>query len=243
MSQLSEPPSQAPALRRPGLLRFSAVELLIALGLLFFTSPFVEGLKNGDLVEAVLMTVVLVLSVLAVGGNRLTLILALLLVIPAVVGKWGNHLRPNLVPSEVFLIADLVFLVFVVVNLLRFILRAPRVNAEVLCAGISGYLLLGMLWAITYMLVARLVPNAFAFSVGPASRQSMDGFTAFYFSFATLTTIGYGDISPIANVARMLAVMEAVTGVFYITVLISRLVALYSSNPSPRGSAPTPNPP
>ena len=93
------------------------------------------------------------------------------------------------------------------------------------------------------MLVARLVPNAFAFSVGPASRQSMDGFTAFYFSFATLTTIGYGDISPIANVARMLAVMEAVTGVFYITVLISRLVALYSSNPSPRGAAPTPNPP
>jgi len=237
------PPPEAPALRRPGLLRVSAVELLVALVLLFFTAPFVEGFKNGDIVEGMLMTLVLVLSVLAVGGNRRTLIAATLLVMPAVVGKWGNRLRPDLVPAEVFLIAQLVFLVFVVALLLRFILRAPRVNSEVLCAGISGYLILGLLWIVAYMLVARLVPNAFAFNVGPAAHQSMDGFTAFYFSFATLTTIGYGDISPVANAARMLAVMEAVTGMFYITVLISRLVALYSAHPPPGGPAATNHPP
>jgi voltage-gated potassium channel len=71
----------------------------------------------------------------------------------------------------------------------------------------------------------------------------MDGFTAFYFSFATLTTVGYGDIAPVSSVARMLAVMEAVTGLFYVAVLISRLVALYSTQPQPKAPETHDSPP
>ena len=56
----------------------------------------------------------------------------------------------------------------------------------------------------------------------------MDGFNAFYFSFGTLTTVGFGDITPVSKVARTLAVMEAVTGTFYLAILISRLVGIYS---------------
>jgi hypothetical protein len=227
-------------LRRPGVLRFSAVELLVALALLFFSSPFVESLKNGDMLEGVLMTLVLVSSVLAVGGRRRTLIIAVLLVIPVMVGKWGNRLWPDLIPAELYLIPGLVFLAFIVTHLLRFILRAPRVNAEVLCAGIAGYLLIGLLWMMAYLLVAKTNTDAFAISAGPPGQHSMDGFTAFYFSFATLTTVGYGDITPVSRVARMLSVAEAVTGMFYVAILISRLVALHTSNPSP--SAPPQGP-
>jgi hypothetical protein len=212
------------------------VELLAALVVLFVTSPFLEYLKYGRSVETALMSVVLVLSVLAVGGTPRTLIVAVLLATPAVVARWGHHLWPGLVPAEVFLGAELAFLVFVAVNLLRFIMRAPRVNSEVLCAGISGYLILGLLWVLAYMLAARAVPDSFSLTAGPADHRSMDGFTAFYFSFATLTTVGYGDIAPVSNVARMLAVMEAVTGLFYVAVLISRLVALYSTQPPPKAS-------
>ena len=57
-------------------------------------------------------------------------------------------------------------------------------------------------------------------------------FNSIYFSFATLSTIGYGDISPVAGVARMLAVAEAVVGMFYVTMLIARLVSLYSAGDS-----------
>jgi len=221
-----------PELRRPGVLRLSAVELLGALGLLFFTAPFVEDLNYGHLVESLLMTLVLVSSVMAVGGRRRTLIMAGLLVVPALLGRWANHLRPDVVPVEVILLSQLVFLLFVAVNLLRFILRAPYVSSEVLCAGIAGYMLLGLLWNVAYQLVAMATPNAFIFSPGTAS-HAMDGFTATYFSFATLTTIGYGDIIPASKAARMLAVLEAMTGIFYIAVVISRLVALYSSRPEP----------
>ena len=57
----------------------------------------------------------------------------------------------------------------------------------------------------------------------------MDGFNAFYFSFITLSTVGYGDITPVSRIARWLAAMEAMTGLLYVAVLIARLVALYRS--------------
>jgi hypothetical protein len=108
------------------------------------------------------------------------------------------------------------------------VLRAPSVNVEVLCASISAYLMLGLLWTVAYWLVDELTPGAFAFNASEA-RQSIHGFNAFYFSFITLSTVGYGDITPVSKVARMLAAMEAMTGLLYVAVLIARLVALYSS--------------
>src|SRR6516225_12041049 len=125
------------------------------------------------------------------------------------------------------------FLVFVVVYLVRFILRAPRVDTNVLCAGLSGYLLLGLLWTPVYVMLARLNPAAFNMAAGPGGSTTMDGFNAFYFSFMTLCTVGYGDITPLSKGARMLAVVEAITGLFYVAVLISRLVAVYSAAQPP----------
>jgi hypothetical protein len=115
----------------------------------------------------------------------------------------------------------------VVANLLRFVLRAPSVNTEVLCASISAYLMLGLLWTVAYWLVAQVTPNAFAFNTGP--KETMSGFNAFYFSFITLSTVGYGDITPVSRIARWLAATEAMTGLLYVTVLIARLVSLYST--------------
>jgi voltage-gated potassium channel len=87
---------------------------------------------------------------------------------------------------------------------------------------------LGLFWSFAYILVDRLVPNSFVFTVGPDSSHSMNNFNALYFSFTTLSTVGYGDIIPVSGVARMLAMVEAVFGMFYVTLLIARLVSLYS---------------
>ena len=159
----------------------------------------------------------------------------MVLMVPAVVAGWISHFQPHLLPLAIQSIAHLIFLGFVEYQLLHFIFRAPRVNSEVLCAGISGYLLLGILWMSAYMLVSRLNPidpahpGAFVFTVGAATPHALSQFEAYYFSFITLSTVGYGDIVPLSPGARTLAMMEAMTGTLYMAVLISRLVALHTS--------------
>ena len=207
--------------------RFSAVELLIALALLFFFFPFVEEVKGGDLIVSLLLSLVLLSAVLAVSDRKGVLLTALVLAIPAIAGRWINHFWPDVVRPAVFLTAALLLTAFVVVNLLRFVLRAPSVNVEVLCASISAYLMLGLMWTMAYWLVDQLTPGAFSFNTN-AGKQSMNGFNAFYFSLITLSTVGYGDITPVSRIARWLAAMEAMTGLLYVAVLIARLVALYS---------------
>ncbi len=208
--------------------RFSTVELLIALALLFFFFPFVEEVKGGDLIVSLLLSLVLLSAVLAVSDRKGVLLIALVLAIPAIGGRWINHFRPDLVRPAVFLTAALVLVAFVVVNLLRFVWRAPSVNVEVLCASISAYLMLGLMWTMAYWLVDQLTPGAFSFNTN-AGPRSMNGFNGFYFSFVTLSTVGYGDITPVSRIARWLAAMEAMTGLLYVAVLIARLVSLYSS--------------
>jgi len=209
--------------------RFSAVELLVALALLFLFFPFVEEVRGGDVIISILLSLVLLSAVLAVADRKGVFFIALVLAIPAIAGRWINHFRPDLVPPPVFLIAGLALIAFVVANLLLFVLRAPSVNTEVLCASISAYLMLGLLWTVAYWLVAQVTPNAFAFNAATGTKETMVGFNAFYFSFITLSTVGYGDITPVSRIARWLAATEAMTGLLYVTVLIARLVSLYSS--------------
>jgi hypothetical protein len=162
-----------------------------------------------------------------VGGRRKSLIVAVVLVTPAIAGEWLSRIFPGLVPREVSLIAAIAFVIFIIVQMLRYIMVAPRVDMNVLCAAIATYLMMAITFSFTYTLTAKLNPKAFAFPVN--ADQRMDGFVALYFSFTTLTTVGYGDVVPVANVARMLAMLEATCGMFFATILIARLVAVYTS--------------
>jgi Ion channel len=220
-----------------GVFRFSVAYFLGILILNILVSPFVDQFWGGFLVEAALMTLVFLSALLAIGGRLRTLVGALL-VAPALVGVWLSYWRPDLPFSVVIHGSGVLFIGFVVLEFLRFIVRAPRVDFGVLCAAIATYLMLGLLWSFAYILVDGLVPNSFVFTVGPVSSHSMNHFNALYFSFTTLSTVGYGDIIPVSGVARMLAIVEAVFGMFYVTLLIARLVSLYSSkSPLEAGSS------
>jgi hypothetical protein len=224
---LLAPPAKAVAARL-GRLRFSVAELLVALVVLIVAYPFLNLLEYGAIVEDALFSLVLLSAVLAVGGERRTLVWGIALVIPVLVGQWSDTdwLRTHAVGQGEF--PMLVFLLFVVFHLLRHVLRAPHVNSEVPCAGIVIYLMLGLLWGFAYMLVDRLVPGSFVYTPGTAG-QAMAGFNALYFIFVTLGTVGYGDFVPVSPIARTLAMTEAMTGTLYLAILISRLVSLHAS--------------
>lgn len=215
---------------KEGTLRFSGVQFLAALLLLIVSGPFLDAFEYGILVESVLMTVVLFSALMAIGGRRSTFILGSVLVIPALAGKWLNFFRPDLVPPEIFLSAAALFTGYVIYHLFGFILRASRVSGEVLCAAVANYLMLGLLWSFGFTMIAAAVPEAFVVTYGTSDGHVMKGANSLYFSYATLCTIGYGDIVPVSAGARMLAILEAVVGMFYMTILIARLVAIYSSD-------------
>jgi voltage-gated potassium channel len=233
------PPPARPS--RIGNFRSSAAQFLGALILMLFAAPFVDEFTYGKAVDIFLITLVLIMGILAVGRSRRSLIVALVLASPAVLTRWVGIFQPHWLPLALHSLFALVFIAFVEFQLLHFIFRAPRVNSEVLCAGISGYLLLGVMWMSAYMVVSLLHPvdplhldpnPPFAFTVGVTTPHSLSQFEAYYFSFITLSTVGYGDITPLSNGARTLAMTEAMTGMLYMAVLISRLVAMYTSQAS-----------
>jgi hypothetical protein len=150
--------------------RFSTVQLLIALGLFFIWAPFVEEIEGGQLIVSGLFSLVLLAGIVAVADRKSVMVIAIVLAIPAIGGRWISHFRPDLIPPAVFLVAGLILIAFVVGNLLRFVLRAPSVNTEVLCASISAYLMLGLMWTLAYWLVDRLTPGgAFSFNTNGAA--------------------------------------------------------------------------
>src|ERR1035437_4250372 len=134
MTTLQPPQPKSAAPRRIGLHRYSVAQFLTALVVVFIGIPFIEPFDKDKHIDAILMTLVLVSGVLAVGGHRRTLILGVILVLPALIGKWINQYLPEQVSVEFFYVTGLVFLIFLIWEFLHFILRAPRVNSEVICA-------------------------------------------------------------------------------------------------------------
>lgn len=211
-----------------GIFRFSVLGFLVALVLMFASAPVFHRVANGQFLATSLVTIFLICGVMAVGHRRRTLVAGLLLLVPVMALKWVNHFRPDIVPMPMYIFGNLLFVCFIIYQFMRFILRAPRVDLEVVCAGISVYLLIGLLWSFAYIITAWLVPGSFYFDGQVEAPQEMTSFVSVYFSFVTLTTVGYGDITPVSDVARMLAAAEAMTGTLFVAILISRLVSLYS---------------
>lgn len=90
-------------------------------------------------------------------------------------------------------------------------------------AAIAAYLLFGLGWANAYLLVMQRNPHSFHSTVGLSSSSSVEWY---YYNYVTLTTVGYGEITPLTRVARALATGEAVTGQLYLAVLIARLIGM-----------------
>jgi Ion channel len=99
------------------------------------------------------------------------------------------------------------------------------VTFDRILGAIALYVLIGVVWAEAYQLVSIRVPDAYAGIAGGSG--SPDRASWIYFSFVTLTTVGYGDITPVAHAARSLAILEALIGQLYPAIVLARLVSLH----------------
>lgn len=111
------------------------------------------------------------------------------------------------------------FLIYCIALTLRPIFRGSEISADLLSGTISVYIMLGLAWGGVYMLVESLILGSFSINVQEGIHSSL-----IYYSFVTITTLGYGDILPVSRLARSLAALEAVAGVMYTAILVAGLV-------------------
>jgi voltage-gated potassium channel len=122
------------------------------------------------------------------------------------------------------LLIMLSFFIWVTWQATRRVLFTGTIDGNKIVGAICIYLLLGLIWAILYVFIAEIIPGAFN---GIAQAPWIENFaTAIYFSFVTITTLGYGDISPAMPLARFLVFMEAIIGVFYMAILVASLIGV-----------------
>jgi hypothetical protein len=200
--------------------------LLLSLVVLVVLYPFVEPSPGGRAAIAGWDLVILVLALRAVRASAPELRVGYFLVVPAVL----LHVVAAYAPTPGLMLANFAtqaaFHAFVVVSLLRYMLRDDIMTLDELFAAAGLYVLMAFVFAYLYALVELVSPGAFF--INPANNP--DGSTAWwdllYFSFTCLTSVGFGEITPVSDHARSLVMIQQMMGVLYLALVISRLVAL-----------------
>ncbi len=130
-------------------------------------------------------------------------------------------------------IFTILFLGFTLVSLLQDVLRTPNVTLDTIYGAVTVYLLIAYVWGVAYLLLETLQPGALAMNATWHPNHKIDWPDCMFFSFVTLTSVGYGDMVPITPHARSLSILEGVSGIMYVAVLVARLVGLYSAGKTP----------
>jgi hypothetical protein len=173
-------------------------------------------------------------AVYAVSEKRVQWIIALFLAVPSAVLNVLFTLRPDLPIAVPGMIFTILFLAFTLFTLLRAVLRAEAVTPDTIYGALSVYLLMAFLWGVAYLLVENLHPGALSMDNVRHPNHNADWFDCMFYSFVTLTSLGYGDMVPVTAQSRSLSILEAVSGIMYIGVLVARLVGLYATQPPNR---------
>ncbi|MEM8874659.1 MAG: ion channel [Planctomycetota bacterium] len=204
--------------------RFRFAYLLAALILIAFVRPFIEASVLGVGVADVLLFGTLLAGAFAVAGKCWHLIVVAGLGVASALSQGLFLLTSNHVAARVFLLVTLAFYFVVGVLLLVAMFDGRRVTADTICQAMSVYLLLGLIGAMAYALLESVVPGSFSFPAGAAEPDRFDRFLGF--SFVTLTTLGYGNISPASPRADALTTLQAAAGQIYLAIVVARLVGV-----------------
>lgn len=200
--------------------------LLISLLLYMFLSPFLKGFFNLRLLMNIFNTAVLLSAVYAVSHKKSDLIAVSLLALPSFICLWIAYYHREHEFFLAFSLIGILFTGYIIYIFLQFIFHSPRVNRNVISSALVVYLFLGILWCSMFTALEMIHPGSFNVQSDWIGKNP----TVFiYFSFVTLTTLGYGDITPITTQASALAIFEAIVGQVYIAVLIARLVGMQTA--------------
>ncbi len=209
--------------------------LTIALVFLLLINAIQEQFLDGAGKHFVTGSLIVVLSVgvWSIRSERRSFSVGLGLVVAVFVVSILNLIFDRTGLSELHLVFLLVYLVMTTWLAAKQVLFSGQVDGNKIVGSICIFLLLGLIWALTYLLLLILDPASFN---GVRETIWYDNFSQLvYYSFVTLTTLGYGEITPALPVARFFAYVEAITGQFYMAILVASLIGARISRNSHEG--------
>jgi voltage-gated potassium channel len=225
MMEKPAPPTPPTTIRH----RWRFAVVLAAALLLAVAQPLTAGLFDEEGSFDVFFSLLIAAVVLLVFEEKEHRKIALSLGLAAFVGIWLGHGLGGRVGHATLLGAHLVaacFFAFALFGILRGIF-AKQVSGDAIFGAVCGYLLLAIIWSVLYSALETASPGSFSMP-SPSSAEvaagRLDRSALSYYSFITLATVGYGDVTPVTRLARTLAWMEAITGQFYLAILVAGLV-------------------
>jgi hypothetical protein len=204
--------------------------LLLTLVLIIFGHPLVSELAIGDVLLGLLFATTPLAGVYAVSATRRLRIFAVVLGIPALLAILGHFFFGDIITDEwVLLTLMLVYYAFTTAGVIAHLFRRTKIDIDTIITAVSAYLMIGVTFATAHVIIGLANPGAYAGAVSDGTELWAD---SIYYSFVTLTTLGYGDITPVSGAARAASILEAAMGVLYMGILIARLVSDYQHTKS-----------
>ena len=208
-------------------------DLTVGLLVFFALGPVLDWMSVSPKFQSYLVVAVLLFALFEITRRASDVWIGLALGLPAVIASVYNAATPNtptinLVPT----VLAALFIGFLIWRILKDVVAGSRITLERVYGAVCAYLLIGFLFADLYGFIVLVDENAFSVSADIEARWAEDGYhdlgqVLTYFSFVTMTTLGYGDISPVSSSARTLAWMQALVGQLYLAITIAGFVGIH----------------
>ncbi len=213
---------------------YSLIVLLFSLLAVLLIYPFFGKLDYSNVILNSFLSVIMIAAVRATTGKRIFMLIGLFLALLTLATSWGELVDDTKLWVTLSLAFNIIFLSYVIFIHLHAIMLSRVVTKNLLFGAVCVYILIGLMMSFVYMLIDIYYPYSFSSHLPifgqPDFSISQHFLRYVYFSFVTLTTLGYGDMTPVSLPAQAFAYMEAIAGQFYLTILVARLIAVYVVN-------------
>lgn len=195
--------------------------------------PFFNNSPTSQLLFNLSFSLILLTSLYTISITKKQFRIGAFFMLPPLITRWITYFSKSHTDIVIYHIVTFLFLSFIIFALCRLIFNAKKVNMNLVYGATCIYIILGITWAIVFALIDYLIPTAFSgVESGMLSRGYLDPLTfrfenLLYYSYVTLTTLGYGDITPLAPGVKFLSVIEAIIGQLYLATVIARILGLY----------------
>jgi voltage-gated potassium channel len=191
--------------------------------------PILQRFASLRIFLDIFITAIYISMVYTVSNKKRHLYIGALLAMAMLIVLWLQYFYQNNLVFAIGRVCGILLFILVITNILAFIFKSEDVTIEVIYAAMLVYLLMALMWSFVYMLLELNNSASFNVTLSPDQGYQM---RFIYYSFVTITTLGYGDITPATELASSFSILEAVVGQLYLVVVVAWLVGMHASSKS-----------